>query len=63
MTGGCLYQLKTAAAVGHHVIIGGPYDTYGRVIAYQESGFHLIRGLGHIKPENITVFYATETIK
>lgn len=49
---GNLYQLQTSARPGQLVIIGGPYDTYGRVIKLQDSGFHLIRGLGHIKPRD-----------
>lgn len=50
MSGGNLYQLKTESLPGQLMIIGGPYDTYGRVISRQDSGFHLIRGLGHTKP-------------
>lgn len=33
------------------MIVGGQYDTYGRVMKLQNSGFHLIHGLGHVKPE------------
>lgn len=51
MSGGNLYQLQTKALPGEIMIIGGPYDTYGRVIKLQESGYHLIRGLGHTKPQ------------
>lgn len=47
---GHLYQLKTTATPGQIVVIGGPFDTYGRVLKHQDSGFHLIRGLGHKKP-------------
>ncbi|MER9436726.1 hypothetical protein NKJ04_17685 [Mesorhizobium sp. M0618] len=47
---GNLYQLRTAALPGQHVIIDGPYDRYGRVIKLQDSGFHLIRGIGFDKP-------------
>lgn len=47
---GNLYQLQTKARPGEVMLIDGPYDTYGRVIKLQESGFHLIRGLGHQKP-------------
>ena len=48
-----LYQLKTPpdAEVGRLVRIDGPYDTWGRVIKLQESGFHLIRGLGRGQPK------------
>ena len=54
MSSGNLYQLRTAAPVGAMVTINGPYDTYGRVIKKQESGYHLIRGLGHDKPKERT---------
>lgn len=47
---GNLYQLKTSALPGQLMIIGGVYDTYGRVLRHRESGFHLVRGLGHQKP-------------
>lgn len=47
---GNLYQLQTTALPGQIMRIDGPYDTYGRVISLQPSGFHLIRGLGHKKP-------------
>ncbi|WP_293811323.1 hypothetical protein [uncultured Bosea sp.] len=47
---GHLYQLKTAAKPGEIIVIGGPWDTYGKVLKHQASGFHLIRGLGHAKP-------------
>lgn len=47
---GNLYQLRTQALPGQLMRIGGPYDTYGRVMALQDSGFHLIRGLGHERP-------------
>ena len=46
-----LYQLKTTALPGQLMIVGGQYDTYGRVVKLQDSGFHLIRGLGHVKPQ------------
>ena len=58
---GNLYQLKTQAPAGAQVVIGGPYDTYGRVVAHRASGFHLIRGLGHEKPKG--ALYNTETTK
>lgn len=57
---GNLYQLKTKAAPGEYVIIGGPYDTYGVVLSHQESGFHLIRGLGHKKEDGKT-YQSTES--
>ncbi|MBY3231931.1 hypothetical protein [Rhizobium laguerreae] len=47
---GCLYQLQTNALPGQIMVIAGPFDTYGRVIKLQDSGYHLIRGLGHKKP-------------
>lgn len=47
---GNLYQLETRALPGQLMIVGGPHDTYGRVMQRRESGFHLIRGLGHQKP-------------
>ena len=49
---GNLYQLKTRALPGQLMIVGGPYDTYGRVIKHHESGYHLIRVLGHTKPRD-----------
>lgn len=47
-----LYQLKVSGNVyvGRDVRINGPWDTYGRVIALRDTGYHLIRGLGHKKP-------------
>ena len=56
MSGGNLYQLKTNAPLGAAVVIGGTYDTYGTVMAHRESGFHLIRGTGHTKPHNRTLY-------
>lgn len=47
---GYLYQLKVQARPGQIIRIDGPWDTWGRVIRLQESGYHLIRGLGHQKP-------------
>lgn len=55
MNGGNLYQLKTNARPGEIMVIAGPWDTYGRVIALQASGYHLIRGLGHKKPQGSIV--------
>ncbi|AGC36111.1 hypothetical protein B7L88_gp067 [Rhizobium phage RHEph10] len=52
---GNLYQLQTTARPGQIMTIAGPYDTYGRVIKLQDSGFHLIRGLGHQKPSGLTI--------
>lgn len=49
---GNLYQLQTRAPVGGLMVINGPYDTFGRVMARRPSGFHLIRGLGHQKPKD-----------
>lgn len=47
---GQLYQLQLGKAAGDVVKIAGPWDTWGRVIKLQPTGFHLIRGLGHSKP-------------
>jgi hypothetical protein len=47
---GNLYQLQTSAVPGQIMVIAGPFDTFGRVIKLQDSGYHLIRGLGHQKP-------------
>ena len=47
---GQLYQLQTTAQPGQVVRINGPWDTWGRVIKLQPSGFHLIRGMGYKKP-------------
>lgn len=44
-----LYQLPLGSAVGELVRIDGPFDTWGRVIQLRPV-FHLIRGLGHKKP-------------
>lgn len=52
---GNLYQLRTTALPGQYVIIDGPYDRYGRVIKLQESGFHLIRGIGFDKPSSTSL--------
>ncbi len=49
---GALYQLQTTALPGEVMRINGPWDTWGRVIKLQSSGFHLIRGLGHQKPRD-----------
>lgn len=57
---GNLYQLRTTALPGQHVLIDGPHDTYGKVIKRQESGYHLIRGLGHVRPTGVRVFTSTE---
>lgn len=46
---GLLYQLQLGTHVGDLVRINGPWDTWGRVIKLQDSGYHLIRGLGHQK--------------
>lgn len=48
---GLLYQLKTKALPGKLMRIDGPWDTWGRVLKHQSSGFHLIRGLGKTKPK------------
>lgn len=45
-----LYQLETNAKPGEIVRINGPWDTWGRVVELQDSGYHLIRGLGHKRP-------------
>lgn len=60
---GNLYQLKTAAKPGQHVVIDGAYDKYGIVMDLRENGYHLIRGLGHSKPPNVTIFHSTESTK
>ena len=57
---GDLYQLRTAARPGQYVIIDGPHDLYGKVMKLQESGYHLIRGLGMLKPAGVTSFANTE---
>jgi hypothetical protein len=48
---GNLYQLKLGTIPGQIVRIDGPYDTYGKVLALRENGFHLIRGIGKTKPK------------
>jgi hypothetical protein len=58
---GNLYQLKTNAPEGAVVIIGGPHDTYGFVIKRKPSGYHLIRGTGHQKPQIQGTIYDTES--
>lgn len=53
VNGQALYQLEVAysnPAVGDIVQIDGPWDTYARIIELKDSGFHLMRGLGHKKP-------------
>ncbi|WP_421991698.1 hypothetical protein [Roseococcus sp.] len=60
---GNLYQLKTKANPGEHVIIGGPFDTYGVVLKHQESGFHLIRGLGHQKVGSAAMYHTTGVVE
>lgn len=57
---GNLYQLETKARVGDYVDINGPHDRYGQVIKHQDSGYHLIRGLGHQKP-NASIIHRTES--
>lgn len=57
---GNLYQLKTKALPGEHVLVDGPHDKYGKVMKLQESGFHLIRGLGELKPQGVRVFHSVE---
>ena len=57
---GNLYQLRTAARPGQHVLIDGPHDRYGKVMALRDSGFHLIRGLGFQKP-GVALIHMTET--
>lgn len=51
---GNLYQLRTQAPLGAAVVINGPYDRFGFVLALQASGYHLIRGTGMTKPKTIT---------
>lgn len=46
-----LYQLQLGQEVGQLVRINGPWDTWGRVLKLRPDGYHLIRGLGHRKPE------------
>lgn len=48
-----LYQLQLGSHVGELVRINGPWDTWGRVVRLRESGFHLIKGLGHKKPQQL----------
>ena len=60
MSGG-LYQLKTRAPVGAYVTFKGPYDKYGQVIKHQDSGFHLIRGVGLTPPPGVRHFHIAET--
>ena len=48
---GHLYQLQLGQRPGELVRINGPWDTWGRLIALRNSGFNLIRGLGHQKPK------------
>lgn len=55
---GNLYQLKTNARPGDYVNINGPHDRYGQVLKHQESGYHLIRGLGDNKPPATILHYA-----
>lgn len=52
---GHLYQLKVGDYIGQIVRIDGPWNTYGRVIRYRTTGFHLIRGLGHTKPNETLI--------
>lgn len=59
---GNLYQLRTGARPGQHVLIDGPHDRYGKVMALRESGFHLIRGLGFDKPATAFI-HTTETAR
>lgn len=59
---GNLYQLKTHAQPGQHVLIDGHHDRYGMVMAKRQSGFHLILGLGFEKPAATTIHIA-ESIK
>lgn len=58
---GNLYQLKTPARAGQHVVIDGPYDRFGIVMDERENGYHLIRGLGIAQPKNVIIFHATES--
>jgi hypothetical protein len=55
-----LYQLKTTAAVGQHVVFAGVWDKYGIVLRHQDSGYHLIRGLGTKPPAGIRSFIQAE---
>lgn len=57
---GNLYQLKTDAPSGANVVINGPYDRFGFVLARMGSGHHLIRGTGMEKPKG--QLYNAETI-
>ena len=59
---GNLYQLRTKARPGQHVLIDGPNDRYGKVMAHRESGFHLIRGLGFDKP-GVAFIHTAETVR
>ena len=60
LVGGNLYQLKTRALVGEYVLIDGPLDRYGKVMALRDNGFHLIRGLGMQKP-NVSIIHTVES--
>jgi hypothetical protein len=55
-----LYQLRTPAQVGQHVTFAGVTDKYGIVLKRQDSGYHLIRGLGTIPPTNVRSFLVAE---
>ncbi len=58
---GNLYQLKTAALPGQHVTFAGTHDKYGLVMELQNSGYHLIRGLGMKPPAGVTAFIIAHT--
>lgn len=57
---GALYQLKTNAPEGAFVTFAGTMDKYGQVWKHQDSGYHLIRGLGFNPPPGIQTFYRAE---
>lgn len=58
---GDVYQLKTAALPGQYVVFKGTYDKYGQVLELQQSGYHLIRGLGLKPPVGVKTFLIAET--
>jgi hypothetical protein len=55
-----LYQLKTNAPAGALVSFDGVHDNHGMVMKRQDSGYHLIRGLG-MNSQGKTIHYSAET--
>lgn len=60
---GNLYQLKTLAPVGACVTFAGVHDKFGVVLKQQDSGYHLIRGLGMTPPQGVNIHYSAEVSK